>query len=58
MSCVFSQRVNTAIMDEFVRRVFEALCTDEELESLQPKIGELAVVGCVIAEIELHRVWQ
>ncbi|KAI0224495.1 hypothetical protein LSAT2_024502 [Lamellibrachia satsuma] len=45
-----TERVNTAIMDEFVRRVFEAICTDEELESLQPKIGDLLVqqATCVL----------
>lgn len=33
--------VNKAILEEYKRRVFEAVIRNEELENIQPKIGKI-----------------
>ncbi len=37
----FFQEVNKAIHMEYLRRVFEAILENDELEKLQPRIGSL-----------------
>ncbi|KAJ8317953.1 hypothetical protein KUTeg_003044 [Tegillarca granosa] len=38
-----NKRVNEAIMDEYLDRVFNAICTNTELENLQQGVGNLLV---------------
>ena len=37
---VYIQKVNGAILDEYIRRVYDAILRSEALEALQPRIGK------------------
>jgi len=38
---LFLQRVNIAVKDEYLRRVYKAIASNAELESIEPGIGNI-----------------